>query len=151
MAVEQTVHCTKELFNGSLSSISGGILETEFFPDSVPHLPIRAVADTADPRGKQLSKQSALSFHVMEKVTNLPTSIIYLIIKISRSPHGKIKEYENRNLKIWWVASDQPWKHSCKKGADVVDENFRRFKTFRKHRSKAGAIFRPVKEQLQAP
>ena len=63
------MHCTEELFNGSLSSISGGILETESFPDSVPHFPIWAVADTADPRGKQLSKQSALSFHVMEKIT----------------------------------------------------------------------------------
>ena len=69
IALEQKVHCTEELFNGSLSSISGGILETESFPDSVPHFPIWAVADTADPRGKQLSKQSALSFHVMEKIT----------------------------------------------------------------------------------
>ena len=56
------MHLTEELFNGSLSSISRGILETESFPDSVPHLPTRAVADTADPRGKQLHKQSALSF-----------------------------------------------------------------------------------------
>lgn len=69
MTLEQTVHRTEELFNGSLSSISGGILETQSFPDSVPHLPTQAVADTADPRGKQLHKQSALSFHVIEKVT----------------------------------------------------------------------------------
>ena len=69
MPLEPTVHLTEELFNGSLSSISRGILETESFPDSVPHLPTWAVADTADPRGKQLHKQSALSFCVIDKVT----------------------------------------------------------------------------------
>lgn len=42
-------------------------------------------------------------------------------------------------------------KHGCRKGVDVIDENFRHFPTFQQHRSKASAIFGLLKGQFKAP